>query len=77
MVTKACSWCKKEGEAYLVFFKPKGWIKHKTLDKMDMLFCSLACFQAFMGTELSSRARAAERPMKVEEREELAVAPAQ
>jgi len=50
-----CYWCKKEEKTFLIFWKPKGWIKHKTPDGLDMLFCSLACFRKFTGAKFSPK----------------------
>lgn len=55
LFSKTCHMCMKEEKAYLVFWIPKGWIKHKTPDGLDMLFCSLACFQEFTGAKLVPR----------------------
>jgi len=77
LVTKSCSWCKKEDKAYLMFFKPRGWIKHRTRDKMDMLFCSLACFQEFMGVDLAPKRVEPRKPASVKKDKELVAAPAQ
>lgn len=73
LVTKACIWCKKESSAFLVFFKPRGWIKHRTRDGIDMLFCSLACFKAYIGAEPVDRSRPIKKP--IEEQEEQLLAP--
>jgi len=73
LVTKACDWCKKESNAFLVFLKPRGWIKHKTRDGIDMMFCSLACFKAFTGTDSADGPR---HPKKsIERQEEQLLAP--
>lgn len=60
-----------------MFFKPRGWIKHRTRDKIDLLFCSLACFQKFMGTDLAPKRVEPRKPSRVKEEKELVVAPAQ
>jgi hypothetical protein len=72
LVTKVCNWCKIESNAFLVFFKPRGWIKHRTPDGIDMLFCSLACFNAFKGLEPTDRSRQAKKPIEVQEEQLLA-----
>jgi len=72
LVTKVCSWCKKESSAFLLFFKPKGWIKHKTRDGIDMMFCSLACFRAFTGTTPTDKSRHPKRPIEKQEEQLLA-----
>lgn len=77
LVTKSCSWCKREDKAYLVFFKPRGWVKHRTRDKMDMLFCSLACFKEFMGVDLAAKRVEPRKPPSFKEGKRLVVAPAQ
>jgi hypothetical protein len=74
LITKACDWCKKEDKPFLIFFKPKGWIRHKTLDDIDMLFCSLACFRAFIGP--ATRPTQAKKPIEAQ-KERLLSAPAQ
>ncbi len=77
MVTKACYWCKKEDNAFLIFFKPRGWIKHKTPDELNLLFCSLACFKAFSGAdEALPKSTKPKKPIEVKEEEWIA-APAQ
>jgi hypothetical protein len=78
LVPKTCDWCKKEEKAFLIFFKPKGWIKHKTPDKIDMLFCSLKCFKTFTGAKLmpAPAELKRQRPAQVKERPQIAV-PAQ
>jgi len=77
LVTKACDWCKKEGKAFLVFFKPRGWIRHKTPDEIHMLFCSLVCFKAFIGgVEAAPKSIKPQKPIEVDE-EELVAAPTQ
>jgi len=77
LVTKTCDWCKKEDKAFLVFFKPKGWIKHRTLDKMDMLFCSLACFRAFSGLEILPKTSETKKPFEIAREKQVIVSPAQ
>jgi hypothetical protein len=72
LVTKACDWCKKESSAFLIFFKPKGWIKHRTHDGIDMMFCSLACFKAFTGTGSVDRPRRPKKPIEKQEEQLLA-----
>lgn len=74
LVTKSCSWCKKEDEAYLMFFKPRGWIKHRTLDKMDLLFCSLACFREFIGADLTLKPVVRRKTSKAKEEKALVAA---
>jgi len=76
LVSKMCDWCKKEEKAFLVFWKPRSWIKHKTPDGLDVPFCSLACFQKFTGAKLSPK------PVKLKEhneglKEPLVAAPTQ
>jgi len=67
LVSHTCGSCKKEGKAYLHFFKPRGWIKHKTPDDMNMLFCSLACFQKFTGADLGPRPKTSKKRVVAEE----------
>jgi len=55
LVSKMCDWCKKEEKVFLVFWKPRSWIKHKTSDGLEMLFCTLACFRKFTGAKLSRK----------------------
>jgi len=74
LVTRACFWCKKESNAFLVFFKPRGWIKHRTPDRIDMLFCSLACFKAFTGVKLTYRSERVKKPIEPQEEQLLATA---
>jgi hypothetical protein len=76
LVTKSCSWCKREDKAYLMFFTPRGWIRHRTRDEMDMLFCSLACFQEFMGMDLAPKRVEPRKPKSVKEGKQLIAAPA-
>ncbi len=71
MVMKACDWCKKQSEAFLVFLKPRGWIRHKTCDETDMLFCSLACFKAFTSIQLKIRSAQTEIPIEDQEKQLL------
>jgi hypothetical protein len=70
--TKACEWCRKEAKTFLVFLKPKGWIKHKTSNDTDMLFCSLACFKAFTGIRLTRKSKPTEMPVEAQEAQLLA-----
>ena len=77
MVTKTCDWCKKEEKTFLVFFKPRGWIKHKTPDEIHLLFCSLTCFKTFIGgVEAAPKSVKPRKRVEVDE-EELVAAPAQ
>jgi hypothetical protein len=72
LVTKACDRCKKESSAFLVFFKPRGWIKHRTRDGIDMMFCSLACFKAFIGTDLADGSKLPRKPIERQQEQLLA-----
>ena len=72
LVTKACDWCKKERRAFLIFFKPRSWIKHRTCDGIDMVFCSLACFKAFTGTASSKGSISSKKPIEKQEEQLLA-----
>ncbi len=72
LVTKACIWCNRESSAFLVFFKPKGWIKHTSRDGIDMLFCSLACFNAYIGAEPTDRSKPVKKPIDVQQEQLLA-----
>jgi hypothetical protein len=76
LVSKTSDWCKKEGKNFLVVFKPKGWIKHRTPDKLELLFCSLVCFRAFTGAGLTPRPPKSKKKYDVEE-EHLVAPPAQ
>jgi len=76
MVTKTCDWCKKEDNTFLVFFKPRGWIKHKAPDELNLLFCSLACFNAFLG-EVEASPKPIRPRKTIEIKEEWITAPAQ
>jgi hypothetical protein len=76
LVSKTCDWCKKEGKNFLVVFKPKGWIEHKTSDKLELLFCSLVCFRAFTGADLAPKPPKPKKQFDVEE-EHLIAPPAQ
>jgi len=79
LVTTTCSWCNKEEKNFLVLFRPRGWIKHRTPDHIDMLFCSLLCFRAFSGGFAARKPVKPVKPVKpieVEE-EKVVVAPAQ
>lgn len=71
MVMKACDWCKKQSKAFLVFLKPRSWIRHRTRDKADMLFCSLACFKAFTGIQLRAVSAQTEIPVEDQEKQLL------
>ncbi len=75
LVTRTCYQCKKESNGFLVFFKPRGWIKHRTPDQIDMLFCSLACFKAFTHiTKLTGRPEQVKKPIEEQEEQLLATA---
>jgi len=76
LMLKTCDWCKKEEKAFLLFWKPRGWIQHKTPDGIDMLFCSLACFRTFTSARLAPKPVELKKEYEVVE-EPLAEVPAQ
>ena len=55
-----------------MFLKPKGWIRHRTLDETDMLFCSLACFKAFADDEQAATSKRQKKPVEAQEAQLLA-----
>jgi len=71
--------CKKKKQAFLLFFKPRGWIRHKTPDGFIMFFCGLTCFRKFTGVKLARRPAPVEKRYEVveEEKEQLVAVPAQ
>jgi hypothetical protein len=71
LVTVVCYQCRKEGKTFLIFFKPRGWIKHTSLDGIHQVFCSLECLEAYMGVKQTPKPKQVKKPVEVEEEQLL------
>lgn len=49
-------------------------MKHRTRDGIDLLFCSLACFKAYIGAEPIGPSKTTRKPIEEQEEQLLTVA---